>query len=304
MMSRLLLLLGLCFLASNSAFAQVETSPAPVVNPDKSSEVDVGSQSMSDDFYRYGLNIRGDNIRVELRVNDISVLFRILRNGEELDYTFNEWLRKGANYIELRVDRFNERQPYKVKFNFFFQSPTQVTSDVRQTLYVSPEEMLLPWRQNLKITLKTMPSIRLWQTEDYKLDDENKLLLIDAINLMRSDMLTALSEANNGYLATYEKPIRDQINLAYGRLPESDKEIMDLRKQIADKFAALLNERPHITEPVALDQLIFEQVADRKLVRVSRKDGSPLISAGIGDLEYAINRPIFGLIGGVWERLR
>lgn len=262
------------------------------------------SQSMADDFYRYGLSIKGDNIRVELRVNDISVLFKILRNGEELDHTFNEWLRKGDNFVELRVDRFNEKQPYKVKFDFYFQSPTQITNDTRRSLFASPEEMLLPWRQNLKIRVKTMPMLRLWQTEDFKLDDENKQFLLDAVNLLRSDMLIALTEANNNYLATYEKPIRDQINLAYGRLPESDKEIMASRKSIAEAFAALVNEKPKVSEPLTMEILSFDQVADRKMVRVSRKDGFPLITGSVGKLSYIVDRPIYGLIGGVWERLR
>jgi hypothetical protein len=316
----LTVLVGLSFSAAAQTAAPAQ-APAPAAAPAPANPANTAqptasdgsggpadpskdSQSMADDFYRYGLSIRGDNIRVELRVNDISVLFKILRGGEELDHTFNEWMKKGDNFVELRVDRFNEKQPYKVKFDFYFQSPTQITNDTRRSLFASPEEMLLPWRQNLKIKVKTMPMLRLWQTEDFKLDDENKQFLLDAVNLLRSDMLIAMTEANNNYLATYEKPIRDQINLAYGRLPESDKEIMASRKAIADSFAALINEKPKISEPLTPEGLNFEPVADRKMVRVSRKDGFPLISASIGTLQYTIDRPIYGLIGGVWERLR
>ncbi len=257
-----------------------------------------------EDIYRYGLQVKGDNIRVELRVNDVTVLSRILRNGQTVDHTFNEWLRRGRNLVELRIEYFNSKKPFLAGFGVYFQSPTQVANNERTELVANPQSFVLPFRQTINLGVKTIPSLKLWQTDTVALDEQNRRLITSALNELRSRLMRALSESDNYYLATFEKPLRDQVNLAYGRIPESDKDILKAREVLLHKFNKQVNEKVDASMELASEILDFELIGNRQLVRVSRKDGYPLIKVRLGEIEYEVEKAIYGVIAGVWERLR
>lgn len=303
---RFLSLLLLALLAFPLAAAASGSSSGPSVvdlsqepkGPEATAETNI------EDTQRYGLWIKGNNVRAEIRVNDVPVFFKILRNDEVFDYTFNEWVKRGLNVVDIKLERFDDKRPYTVNFNLYFQSPTQIVNNDRTILFSSREDVLLPMRQPVGIRTQSVPALRIWQSEEVVLNDEEKQRLTETINGLRNRLIDALVKSDNTYLATFEKPLRDQVDIAYGRIPEGDAETLERRKVLVAQFEKLLNASVGSSQELVPSDINFELVGDGKLVRASRNDGSPLIEVRRGDLIYKIERPIYGSIGGIWERMR
>jgi hypothetical protein len=293
-------------LISSTALPTYASSGGPTV-VDLSQEPQAAEDSadnVSEDTQRYGLFMKGDNVRAEIRINDVPVFFKILRNDEAFDTTFNEWIKRGLNVIDIKMERFDDKRPYNVNYSIYYQSPTQIVNGDRTMLAQSREEVLLPLRQPIGIRTQSVPALRIWQSESVELTEEEKQRLTETINSLRSRMIDALVKSDNTFLATYEKPLRDQVDIAYGRIPEGDDEILERRKELVAQFEKLFNAAVVPSPELVPADLTFEPVGDNKLVRVTRTSGLPLIEVKRGDLVFKVERPIYGSIGGIWERMR
>lgn len=253
---------------------------------------------------RYAFTISASNARMQLRINDIPVMFKIFRQNETVDIAFNEWLKRGLNVVDLQVERFSENDPYQVKFSVYFQSPTQVVSGERRILFSSPEQVALPMRQPIGIRASSVPNMRIWQTEKIDFSPEEKDRLVDSLNSMRRRMMDALSKSDNAFLATYDKPIRDEIEKSYGRVPGGEQDTLNRRMEIADKLRKLVNARVEASPELKVDELSFEVIGEGRLVRITRLDGAPVIRVSRGDLVFTISKPIYGTVGGLWDIMR
>jgi hypothetical protein len=146
--------------------------------------------------------------------------------------------------------------------------------------------------------------LRVWDAEKIEMDDDEKDRLITDVNSTREQMMTALSKGDNAFLATFDKPIRDEIDIAYGRTPQTDEELLKQRTAIALKFRELVNASVVASPEIDEDSMRLDMIANGHLVRVMRLDGAPVIDVTRGGLRYTINNPIYGLIGGLWVLLR
>ena len=189
-------------------------------------------------------------------------------------------------------------------YNVFYQSPSQLVTGEKLVLFQSPAEVSLPIRQLVGIRAQTIPFLRVWKTEEVDPSPDEQRRLLEAINGFRARLVDALGKADNAFLATYNKPIRDEINRAYGRPVEGESEIMKQRMDLANRMKELVNAELITTPNLRLEELALEIIGNKRMIKVSRLDGRPLIEISRGDMHYVIDKPIFGSVGGVWEMLR
>lgn len=262
------------------------------------------NRAVNSESQRYAFNIKAANVRLQLRVNDVPVMFKIFRNPESLDISFNEWMKRGLNKLEVQMERFSEQQPYEVSYSVYFQSPTQVVSGERRVLFSTPDQVSLPHRQPIGIRAPSVPVMRIWQTEKVHFTVEERDRLIDSLNSLRARLIDALRKGDNAFLATFDKPIRDEIEKAYGRIPAGEQETMKRRLDIADRLRKMVNAQAEASPELKIDDLNFDVIAEGTLVRVTRIDGDPVIKVSRGDLTYSVARPIYGTVGGLWDIMR
>lgn len=256
------------------------------------------------DAQRYAFEITATNARLQLKVNGVPVIFKIFRNNEKMDISFNEWLKKGLNIIQVEIEKFSEQQPFNIAYSVYFQSPTQVVTGDRRVLFSSPEAINLPHRQPIGIRAQSIPDMMVWQTEKIELLPEERDRLVVSINSFRTRLIDALSRGDNAYLATFDKPIRDEIDKAYGRIPEGEDATMKRRLAIAEQLRKMTNASLVASPELKADDLSFELIADGYLVRVTRLDGGPVVKVSRGDINFSISKPIYGTLGGLWDMLR
>ena len=302
-MLRRILALAVAFIVSGQALAADNAPTVVDLNQEPQAQMSKAIGNLEDQ-QRYGISFKGSNVRAEVRVNDMPVFFKILRNDEEVTTTYNEWVKRGLNVVRISLERFDDKKPYSVSFNVFYQSPTQIVTDERTVLYSSRDDVLLPLRQDVGVRAPNVPQLRVWQAEDVTFDDDEKARLLEAINSLRTRLRDAMAKGDNTYLATFDKPLRDQIATAYGRPFESASDILERRKKLLEQFSSLINAPVDLTPELKMSDLVFDQYAQGRLIRVSRTDGTPLIQAKRGPVEYTIDRPVYGSLGGIWERLR
>jgi hypothetical protein len=253
---------------------------------------------------RYALWVQASNTRVTVRVNDIPVAYRILRNNELFDISFNEWLKRDLNVVDINMERFNNDEPYDLRYQVYYQSPIQVVNGEKLVLYNSPDEVSLPLRQPVGIRVSTIPALRIWQADEVTMNAEEQQRLLETINGFRNRLSDAVLKADNAFLASYDKASRNEVARAYGRNSENNEETLKRRRELVVALSKLVNAPFSATPLLKIDDITFEPIADGHLIMVSRNDGSPLIQVKRGDLIYTIDRPIFGNVGGVWELLR
>ncbi len=256
------------------------------------------------DNQRFAIKLKGKNTRVFVRVNDIPVLFKILREDQEFDIAFNEWIKQGLNIVNVSAEPFDDHAASKLNYRIYYQSPSQIVSKESLTLFESPPEVNLPIRQSAGFRAKTVPDLRVWEAESVRFTPNEQSRLLDMLNGFRSRIIEAVGKADNAYLATYDKMLRDEVNVAYGRRPESKDDIIARRREIAMAFRKDVNAGLVASPVLQSSELDFEAVGNGKLVRISRLDGQPLIEVKRGTLTFSVDKPIYGRIGGVWEMLR
>lgn len=264
------------------------------------SDVPIGNTA---DSQRYALRVTASNARLQLRVNDVPVGFKIFRNSETVDITFNEWLKRGLNVVEVQMERFSEQQQYTANYSVYFQSPTQIVSGERRMLYESPEQSTLPLRQLVGLRVQSIPELRIWEAEKVDMVPEEKKRLVDAINGLRSRLVDALAHGDNAFLATYDKSIRDEIDKAYGRIPQGEQDTMKRRTEIARQLRGMVNANVVLSPELKVDDLNFELIGEGHLVRVTRLDSNPVIKVSRGNLTFTISKPVYGTVGGLWDML-
>lgn len=295
---------AMLFVFSGPVFA---TQVQPPTSVDLSQEPDAQATQQdikAGDAQRYALMIKASNTRVTLRVNDIPVAYKIFRENETFDVSFNEWLKRGLNIIDLNIERFNNNEPYSLLCQVYYQSPIQVVSGDKLVLYSSPEEVNLPMRQPVGVRVNSFPSLRIWLAEEVILSGEEQQRLLDTINGLRTRFIDAVVKADNAFLASYDKAARGEVARAYGRAPETEAETLRRRGEIAANLGKLAN-APFKASPVLrMEDISLVSIANNHLIQVSRNDGQPLIEVSRGDMTYTLNKPIFGSIGGIWEMLR
>jgi len=262
------------------------------------------NRALNSESQRYAFSIKASNVRLQLRVNDVPVMFKIFRNAESLDVSFNEWMKRGLNKLEVQMERFSEQQPYEVSYSVYFQSPTQVVTGERRVLFSTPDQVSLPHRQPVGIRAPSAPVMRIWQTEKIHFTVEERDRLIDSLNSLRARMIDALKKGDNAFLATFDKPIRDEIDKAYGRIPPGEQDTMKRRLEIADRLRKMVNAQVVASPELRVDDLNFDVIADGALVRITRIDGDPVIKVSRDDMSYAVTRPIYGTVGGLWDIMR
>lgn len=256
------------------------------------------------DAQRFNFSITASNARLQLRVNDVPVLFKIFRNEETVDVTYNEWLKPGLNVVDLNVQKFSESQPYLLKYEIYFQSAAQMVTGEKTVLVTSPEDLTLPLRQPFGVRTMSIPRLRLWQGDMVSLDAEEKTRLITAANDFRTKMIDALTKGDNAFLASYDRLIRDDIERAYGRIPETNAKTVERRTKIAESFSKMVNASVEASSELKMEDVDFELVGGGQLVRILRKDGSPVFRFGRGELQYVIDRPLYASMSGLWELIR
>ncbi len=294
------ILLSVFALPAGATQSQAPSAVDLAQEPDALPEREIKAQ----DAQRYAISIKANNTRMTLRVNDIPVFYKIFRAGETVDISFNEWLKRGLNIIDINVERFNSNDPYDLRCQVYYQSPIQVVNGDKLVLYSSPDEVNLPLRQPVGIRINSFPALRIWQAEEVSLTGEEQQRLLDTINGLRNRLVDAVVKADNAFLATYNKASRGEISRSYGRLPETEAETLKRRGEIAAHMAQLVNAPFAATPVLRIEDVSFERIAGNHLVIASRNDGSPLIQVTRGDLTYTLDKPIFGSIGGIWEMLR
>lgn len=274
----------------------INLSEEPGISPEASTS--------TQDSQRYAVQIRASNARIFVRVNDIPVFFKLLRDVEVVDVQFNEWIHKGLNIVQISAEKFDDGAPASLNYNVYYQSPSQLATGEKFILFMSAAEASLPLRQPVGFRAQTIPPLRIWQTDELDFSTEEQARLLDMINGFRVRMLEAVGRADNAFLATYDKLIRDEVSRAYGRTPESEADVISRRRALAETLKKEVNAQVKSTPALEVSELEFEPVADGRLVRVSRLDGKPLIDIERGSLHYVIDKPIYGRIGGIWEMLR
>lgn len=295
--------------AALTLFMSLPTSAADVEAP---TVVDLAQEPQApdsgrfstQDSQRYALHIKATNARLQLRVNDVPVVFKIFRNDDVLDIAYNEWLKRGLNVVELQIERFSDGHQYNVEYQVYFQSPTQIVTGSKTVLLASPEMLALPMRQPIGIRAQSIPQLRIWQAEVTPMTPEERQKLVDNINSLRTRLIEAMAKGDNAFLASYDKPMRAEVDRAYGRLPESETETLTRRGEIASQLRKMLNASVNASPELKVDDLQFDLLAGGQLVRVTRNDGAPAIAVSRGDLKVSLEKPIYGSIGGLWELLR
>ncbi len=291
------------------ALAQT-TSPAPATQktqplaPPAAPRTDTRDLNNNQDSQRYAVRITGDNVRFRLSVNGIPLFSKIMYSGQVLDETFNEYMKVGINTVEIQLERFSSAMASAAKYEVYFQSPSQAVTGEKTMLYASPESIPMPLRHPLGVRVKTIPPLRIWKAERLTLLPAEQSRLLMSINALRTRFIEALERNDNAYLATHDKPIRDEINIAYGRVPETPDDIVALRKKIAKSLSELVNVPVESTPILTADDLVFTPVADGRLMQVTRVDGSPVMHIKRGPIEITVQSPLYGLVAGVWERVR
>lgn len=289
---------------ASSAVSAADVQAPTVVDLSQEPQAPDSSRMSVQDSQRYALHVKATNARLQLRVNDVPVVFKIFRDGDVLEVSYNEWLKRGLNVLELQIERFSDGQPYNVEYQVYFQSPTQIVTGNKTVLLSSPEMLALPMRQPIGIRAQSVPQLRIWQSEVTAMTPEEKQKLVDNINSLRTRLLEAMAKGDNAFLASYDKPMRAEVDRAYGRLPESETETLKRRGEIAGQLRKMLNANVNASPELKPDDLQFDLLAGGQLVRITRNDGSPTIAVSRGDLKVSIEKPIYGNIGGLWELLR
>ncbi len=294
----------LCLSAPPIAFAEAPPSGAPnVINLNEEPGLKEGMLATRDN-QRYAVQVRARNARLFVRVNDIPIFFRLFRGAETVDIQFNEWLKRGLNIVQISAEKFDDATASSLNYNVYYQSPSQLVTGEKFVLFSSPAEVSLPIRQPIGFRAQTVPVLRIWQSDALDFSREEQARLVETINGFRVRLIEAVGKADNAFLATYDKLLRDEIARAYGRAPEGDQDVMNRRRDIAQTLKNEINAELQSTPILKSSELDFESVGNGRLVRVARLDGRPLIEVTRGTLRFVIDKPIYGRIGGVWEMLR
>jgi hypothetical protein len=101
--------------------ARAESQDASQTAPDATISGEVSAVATVQQ--RYAIEIEASNTRLQVRVNDVPVAFKVFRDRQTIDVAFNEWIKAGTNTIDVQMDRFDGVKPYTAKFNVYFQSP-------------------------------------------------------------------------------------------------------------------------------------------------------------------------------------
>jgi hypothetical protein len=256
------------------------------------------------DTQRYVMRVAGDNIRLRLTVNGVPLASKVIRQGDVFEMSFNEWLKRDLNIAEVQIEKFNSSSASTADYQLYFQSPTQLVTQEKTVLYQSPASISLPIRHPIGLRVKSIASLRIWQAEKVVFNSTEQQRLLETLNAIRARSIEALTRADNAYLATYDKPIRDEIDKAYGRLPADADAVIKQRKEIAATLAKLINEPIKSNDSLTADQLSFNVIGDGNMVQVSRLDGAPVLDVRRGGIGVVLKSPVFGTIAGVWVHLR
>lgn len=298
-----LVLVALPLAVTQQAKAQEAGGPS-VVDLSQKTGPTVPAVDNLQDTQRYVMRVTGDNIRLRLTVNGVPLASKVIRQGEVFEMPFNEWLKRDLNIAEVQIEKFNSGMAATADYQLYFQSPTQLVTQEKTVLYQSPASISLPIRHPIGLRVKSIASLRVWQAEKVIFNSLEQQRLIDALNSIRARAIEALTRADNAYLATYDKPVRDEIDKAYGRLPADAEDVIKQRKAIAASLAKLINEPIKSSEPLSAEQLSFNVIGDGNMVQVSRLDGTPVLDVKRGEVGVVLQAPIFGTIAGVWVHLR
>lgn len=296
-------LLAATIISAGVARAENGASPSVVDLTQKAGPTVPAVENLQD-TQRYAMRITGDNIRMRLTINGVPLANKLIRQGDVFEVAFNEWLKRDLNIAEIQIEKFNSNLAASADYQLYFQSPTQLVTQEKTVLYQSPSSISLPIRHPIGLRVKSIASLRIWQSEKVVFNSVEQQRLVETLNGMRARAVEAFTRADNAYLATYDKPIRDEIDKAYGRLPDDAEDIIKQRKSIAAALGKLVNQPIISTDPLKPEQLDFMSIADGMLVQVRRLDGSPVMDVRRGDVAITLQSPVFGNIAGVWVHLR
>jgi len=296
---RFLLLLGFVAFAPQAMAQQtIKIDPTTKPEPEPVEEID------RDLLNRYGFSIRAQNARALVTINGIPLLLKSMITESTEDITFNEWVKRGLNVVEIRIERLDSFRPYKFEYQVYYQSPSQVINGERLVLAQSKPDTALPLRQSIGMQVQTIPLMRVWDAEAITMNNEDRASLIGMINQQRHDLSEAFNKQDSLTLATYKNDIIDEVERAYGRPLLSNQDIANRRKAIAEKLATSVNSLLEVSPIAKTDDLDIDVIANGTLVRIVRKDRTPVLRIKRGDVEVVIDRPIYGIIGGAWKWLR
>jgi hypothetical protein len=253
---------------------------------------------------RYAFYISADNVRITLVLNGVPLFFRSVVKPEEIDFTFNEWVRRGANRVEVRLEKLDSFKPYSIQYGIYYQSPSQLVSGIRTMVYASTPSMSLPLRQTITIDASSVPELLPWAGTEITLDEVVRSEIVSKINELRSSIYDAFKRGDNQFIATYNRMIEDDLAKAYGQPVQNEAKILTRRREVAALLTEAVTLPVVASEEVTLADLDFELLAEKHLVRISRKNQKPLIDISQGKMRVQIEKPYYAILSGIPARVR
>jgi hypothetical protein len=278
-----------------------EKAAAELSKPDGEGDEEGNKQNLID---RYAFTISAENVRITLVLNGVPLFFRSILKKEDIDFTFNEWVKRGSNRIEVRLEKLDVMKQYSIRYGIYYQSPSQLVSGIRTMVYTSTPSMSLPLRQTITIDAYSVPEMLPWAGSEIILDDVVKSQIVSKINEFRANLHDAFKRGDNQFLATYNRMIEDDLAKAYGQPAQNEAKVLLKRRDIAKLLTEAVTLPIVTSDEVAVDDLDFEHLADKLLVRVSRKDQKPLIEVKQGKMKATIDRPYYAIVAGIATRVR
>lgn len=248
----------------------------------------VGAQA--DSGGRYLAEIRGSNVVVTLRVNDMAIGRWQLTDEAGAGASLNHWLRVGSNRIELKAEPLQSGRSALLAARVYFMGVA--TGQQTNLLQLSDIDKARSGSM-INFVLPSAPELALWQSKaTAQLSEKDALQLLGQL---RIDLATAFSSGADWQQLPSLALERADLARAFG--------ITATSQPLAQKGQNPQDE-VEISRLPQWAELVVEPVAAGGLSRMARRDGRPVVAARHDGRVYAITALIVGQIDGRWQILR
>jgi hypothetical protein len=243
---------------------------------------------------------------IQVKANGIPISDRPLDADKPLGISFNQWLIKGENSIDIDLSELQPGQPHEVSLTVGQSTVMagQTEPAAPKVLYTLPPDAKLPFHQTVTFDAPNAPQLKLWSTEPAALDDTARQDIVKSLNTIRAALTEAVQKSDPMAVLGLQRTMIEDLALAFNFSPDDPKRLGAQRSAMKAAFDKDTDSPVGNTPEVTAKDLVFTPLADGKLVMVSRDSPGPVVEVLRGTLHFDMGAPIYGKLGGQWVPLR
>lgn len=255
----------------------------------------VPAQAHADQGGRYLVEVTGSNVIATLEVNGITAEKWTLGSNQTAGASFNHWLKQGNNNVVFRaVAAGNAASAVSARIYFLGFSANGTPHMVN--LLESSDVAKLRLGTTISFNLSSAPRLALWQAQP-----PPAALTVPAaaalVGELRQQMASVVAVGGGMEdIKALEVERADLVRAFGGEAATSGSLVAALQNQQTG--------RVEISSPPVAGDLVMAPVGGTPLLRIARKDNTPLMAVRESGQVTAVPAIIVGWVGGAWRILR